>query len=81
MRHTEGTRATRRNVLALGTAAAAAPWLGAAAAQADTGGGDLDELGITELHGLMAQGRLDAERLTRATTWSGSSASIRSCTR
>ncbi|MFJ9104715.1 amidase [Streptomyces sp. NPDC102405] len=66
MRHTEGTRATRRSVLALGTAAAAAPWLGAAPAQAaDVGSGDFDELGITELRGLMARGRLDAQRLTR----------------
>lgn len=66
MSHTEGTRATRRNVLALGTAAAAAPWLSAAPARAaDVGSGEFDELGITELRGLMARGRLDAERLTR----------------
>ncbi|MGC0339877.1 hypothetical protein RKD20_004911 [Streptomyces sp. SLBN-8D4] len=63
MTRMEGTRATRRNVLALGTAAAATPWLGAAPARADTAGGELDELGITELRALMAEGRLDAERL------------------
>nr|WP_237287366.1 amidase [Streptomyces autolyticus] len=57
--------ATRRSMLALGTAAAATPWLGAAPAQARPATGSLDELGITELRGRMDEGRLDAERLTR----------------
>ncbi|GCB48272.1 aspartyl-tRNA(Asn) amidotransferase subunit A [Streptomyces sp. NL15-2K] len=58
-------------MLALGTAAAATPWLGAASAQAQarvqahTAPGELDELGITELRRRMDDGRLDAERLTR----------------
>ncbi|ATL32742.1 amidase [Streptomyces formicae] len=61
----------RRAVLALGTAAAAAPWLGGArspARAADDPGADgtgLAELGITELRRRMADGRLDAEQLTR----------------
>ncbi|TMU96595.1 amidase [Streptomyces sp. DASNCL29] len=57
--------ATRRSMLALGTAAAATPLLGAAPAQARPGTGSLDELGITELRERMDAGRLDAERLTR----------------
>ncbi|MEU8872132.1 amidase [Streptomyces javensis] len=57
--------ATRRSMLALGTAAAATPWLGAAPAQARPAGGSLDELGVTELRERMDEGRLDAERLTR----------------
>ncbi|MDF3144243.1 amidase [Streptomyces sp. T21Q-yed] len=65
---------TRRSVLALGTAAAATPWLGSAPAQAQPQGqdqthaagapGELDELGIAELRRRMADGRLDAVRLT-----------------
>ncbi|MCX5602291.1 amidase [Streptomyces phaeochromogenes] len=67
----------RRTVLALGTAAAAAPWLGAAPAHADastTGRAankahmaatELDELGIVELRRRMDDGRLTAEQLTR----------------
>ncbi|MFI1486798.1 amidase [Streptomyces sp. NPDC020747] len=67
----------RRTVLALGTAAAAAPWLGAAPARADastTGRAadtapaaatELDELGIGELRRRMDDGRLTAEQLTR----------------
>ncbi|KDN78745.1 amidase [Streptomyces olindensis] len=64
----------RRTVLALGTAAAATPWLGPATARARTGGpegsagtapGEPDEPGIDELRRRMADGRLDAERLTR----------------
>ncbi|MDQ1023420.1 amidase [Streptomyces umbrinus] len=69
--------APRRTVLALGTAAAAAPWLGAVPARADastTGRAadtaraaatDLDELGIVELRRRMDEGRLTAEQLTR----------------
>jgi amidase len=62
---------SRRTALTLGTTAAAAPWLGRAAAHArpaTAGHGaptGLDELGITELRRRMADGRLDAERLTR----------------
>jgi amidase len=49
MTRMEGIRATRRNVLVLGTVAAAAPWLGAGPAQAaDVTSGEFDELGITE---------------------------------
>ncbi|MDQ1050803.1 amidase [Streptomyces sp. V4I2] len=59
------TNATRRSVLALGTAAAATPLLGAVPAQAHAAAGELDELGITELRRRMDDGRLDAERLTR----------------
>ncbi|MFF5007855.1 amidase [Streptomyces phaeochromogenes] len=67
----------RRTVLALGTAAAAAPWLGAAPAHADasttgraankahTAATELDELGIVELRRRMDDGRLTAEQLTR----------------
>ncbi|GHH50968.1 amidase [Streptomyces umbrinus] len=67
----------RRTLLALGTAAAAAPWLGAAPARADastTGRAadtaqaaatELDELGIGELRRRMDDGRLTAEQLTR----------------
>ncbi|RRR74002.1 amidase [Streptomyces sp. RP5T] len=64
----EGIRATRRKVLALGTTAAATPLLGpgpARAREAGAAAGEFDELGIGELRGLMAAGRLDAERLTR----------------
>ncbi|MGW0337395.1 amidase [Streptomyces sp. NPDC003011] len=57
--------ATRRSVLALGTAAAATPLLGAVPASAHAERGELDELGITELRRRMDDGRLDAERLTR----------------
>ncbi|WP_262697988.1 MULTISPECIES: amidase [Streptomyces] len=59
------TNATRRSMLALGTAAAATPWLGAAPARARPATGGLDELGMTELRARMDEGRLDAERLTR----------------
>ncbi|MEV2191981.1 amidase [Streptomyces phaeochromogenes] len=67
----------RRTVLALGTAAAAAPWLGTVPARADasaTGRAadtaqaaatELDELGIGELRRRMDDGRLTAEQLTR----------------
>ncbi|MGW2229835.1 amidase [Streptomyces formicae] len=61
----------RRAVLALGTAAAAAPWLGGtrspARAAGDPGADStgLAELGITGLRRRMADGRLDAEQLTR----------------
>lgn len=67
----------RRTVLAIGTAAAAAPWLGAAPAHADasttgraadkahTAATELDELGIVELRRRMDDGRLTAEQLTR----------------
>ncbi|MEU9897434.1 amidase [Streptomyces phaeochromogenes] len=65
----------RRTVLALGTAAAAAPWLGAVRADASTTGRaadtahaaatELDELGIVELRRRMDDGRLTAEQLTR----------------
>ncbi|MGA5506580.1 amidase [Streptomyces umbrinus] len=67
----------RRTVLALGTAAAAAPWLGTVPARADasiTGRAadtaqaaatELDELGIVELRRRMDDGRLTAEQLTR----------------
>ncbi|MFD0689622.1 amidase [Actinomadura fibrosa] len=55
--------ATRRSVLALGTAAAAAPWLGKARTGAAAGG--WEELGIAELRRLMDGGQLNAERLTR----------------
>ncbi|MEU6351811.1 amidase [Streptomyces sp. NPDC047072] len=59
----EPTHTTRRNVLALGAAAAAAPWLGAVPARADSG--EPVEPGITELRARIADGRLDAVRLTR----------------
>ncbi|MFD3312767.1 amidase [Streptomyces sp. NPDC058694] len=66
----------RRTVLALGTTAAAAPWLGAAPARATSTTGraadpahpattKLDELGIVELRRRMDDGRLTAEQLTR----------------
>ncbi|MCX4563584.1 amidase [Streptomyces phaeochromogenes] len=67
----------RRTVLALGTAAAAAPWLGAVPARADastTGRAadtaqaaatELDEPGIGELRRRMDDGQLTAEQLTR----------------
>ncbi|MEV4036014.1 amidase [Streptomyces umbrinus] len=67
----------RRTVLALGTAAAAAPWLGTVPARADasiTGRAadtaqaaatELDEPGIGELRRRMDDGRLTAEQLTR----------------
>ncbi|MEV2232637.1 amidase [Streptomyces phaeochromogenes] len=65
----------RRTVLALGTAAAAAPWLGAVRADASATGRaadtahaaatELDELGIVELRRRMDDGRLTAEQLTR----------------
>ena len=68
----ERIHTTRRGVLALGTAAAATPWLGTAQAQAQaqaqahaTAPGELDELGIAELRARIADGRLDAVRLTR----------------
>jgi amidase len=60
---------SRRTVLALGTAAAAAPLLGAAPAHAattaDTAPTGLDELGITELRRRMDDGQLDAQHVTR----------------
>ncbi|MFC9507652.1 amidase [Streptomyces sp. NPDC057002] len=62
---TPASSTTRRSALALGTAAAATPWLGTASARADTRPGELDELDITELRRRIADGRLDAERLTR----------------
>ena len=68
MEDTERIHTTRRSVLALGTAAAATAGLGSVPAEArahDTAPGELDELGIAELRGLMAEGRLDAVRLTR----------------
>ncbi|WP_406444263.1 amidase [Streptomyces sp. NBC_01613] len=70
MEDTERNHTTRRSVLALGTAAAATPWLGPAPAQAQeqahaAAPGELDELGIAELRSRMADGRLDAVRLTR----------------
>jgi len=67
----------RRAVLALGTAAAAAPWLGTVPARADSSttgrvadtarsaATELDELGIVELRRRMDDGRLTAEQLTR----------------
>ncbi|MEU9783350.1 amidase [Streptomyces phaeochromogenes] len=67
----------RRTVLALGTAVAAAPWLGAVPARADasttgraadnahTAATELDELGIVELRRRMDDGRLTAEQFTR----------------
>ncbi|MEU9189006.1 amidase [Streptomyces sp. NPDC048484] len=69
---TDRTTTPRRTVLALGTAAAATPLLGGAPAQAHAHSAarhasttELDELGISELRRLMADGQLDAERLTR----------------
>ncbi|EPJ38353.1 hypothetical protein STAFG_4614 [Streptomyces afghaniensis 772] len=55
---------TRRTVLALGTAAAAQPWLGTAPARPRTDSGEPDEPGITELRRRTSDGSLDAERLT-----------------
>ncbi|WP_328843775.1 amidase [Streptomyces sp. NBC_00258] len=67
----------RRTVLALGTAAAATPWLGGGPARADgsttkraadtahAAATGLDELGIGELRRRMDDGRLTAEQLTR----------------
>ncbi|MDQ0749331.1 hypothetical protein QF034_003562 [Streptomyces africanus] len=62
---TPASSTTRRTVLALGTAAAATPWLGTASARARTDAGEPDEQGITELRRRMSDGSLDAERLTR----------------
>ncbi|MCX4234990.1 amidase [Streptomyces ortus] len=69
---TDRTDTPRRTVLALGTAVAATPLLGGTAAQARTASGTRHapapaphELDITELRRRMADGRLDAERLTR----------------
>ncbi|MFH8468510.1 amidase [Streptomyces sp. NPDC017991] len=69
---TDRTDTPRRTVLALGTAAAATPLLGGTPAQARTASSTrhasttaLDELGISELRQRMADGRLDAQRLTR----------------
>ncbi|MFE1796524.1 amidase [Streptomyces sp. NPDC059517] len=69
---TDRTDTPRRTVLALGTAVAAAPLLGGSPAQARTASSArqasasaLHELGIGELRQRMADGRLDAERLTR----------------
>ena len=62
---------SRRTVLTLGTTAAAASWLGTAPAEAHATAHAtpeptaLDELGVTELRRRMADGQLDAERLTR----------------
>ncbi|MGW3425945.1 amidase [Streptomyces phaeochromogenes] len=67
----------RRAVLALGTAAAAAPWHGTVPARADasttgraadtarSAATELDELGIVELRRRMDDGRMTAEQLTR----------------
>ncbi|MFJ8936750.1 amidase [Streptomyces sp. NPDC102365] len=69
---TDRTDTPRRTVLALGTAVAATPLLGGTAAQARTASGTRHapapaphEPDITELRRRMADGRLDAERLTR----------------
>ncbi|MFD0304283.1 amidase [Streptomyces sp. NPDC127119] len=69
---TDRTDTPRRTVLALGTAVAATPLLGGGPAQARTASSArqasasaLHELGIGELRQRMADGRLDAERLTR----------------
>ncbi|MGW6008209.1 amidase [Streptomyces sp. NPDC055210] len=69
---TDRTDTPRRTVLALGTAVAATPLLGGSPAQARTASSArqasasaLHELGIGELRQRMADGRLDAERLTR----------------
>ncbi|MEO3843250.1 amidase family protein [Streptomyces sp. CNZ287] len=69
---TPAPRPSRRSLLALGSAAAAAPALGAGPAHAGTGHGrvpdapdDFDELDIDGLRRRMADGRLDAVRLTR----------------
>ncbi|MFD6286016.1 amidase family protein, partial [Streptomyces sp. NPDC060205] len=69
---TDRTDTPRRTVLAFGTAAATTPLLGTAPARARTAGSTRPasataphELGIGELRQRMADGRLDAERLTR----------------